>query len=114
MVGELPESVAETDPALSELFGWVVREGVTNVVRHSRANFVRISLGPRFVEIFDDGRGGVPCGPGNGLTGLRERVEACGGVLTVASGFTGFRLRAELPAPQSAPASTPDPAPAVS
>jgi two-component system sensor histidine kinase DesK len=106
MVGELPESVAETDPALSELFGWVVREGVTNVVRHSRANFVRISLGPRHIEIFDDGRGSgaAPCGPGNGLRGLRERVEAFGGSLTVSSGFSGFRLRAEVPVSATQPA----------
>jgi two-component system sensor histidine kinase DesK len=96
IIGELPASVAETEPALSELFGWVIREAITNVVRHSRANHVRISLGPRFVEVFDDGRGGV-LGAGNGLRGLRERVEAFGGSLTVSSGFSGFRLRAEVP-----------------
>jgi len=96
MVSELPPSVAETEPHLSELFGWVVREAVTNVVRHSRANHVRISLGRDYVEIFDDGRGGVS-GTGNGLRGLRERVEAAGGTLTVTSGMSGFRLRAEVP-----------------
>jgi two-component system sensor histidine kinase DesK len=98
MVSELPPSVAETEPALSELFGWVVREAVTNVVRHSRATHVRITLGPTHVEVFDDGRGGVP-GAGNGLRGLRERVEAAGGTLTITSGLSGFRLRAEVPEP---------------
>jgi len=96
MVSELPPSVAETEPDLSELFGWVVREAVTNVVRHSRASFVRISLGPNYVEIVDDGRGGLAAS-GNGLRGLRERVEAAGGTLTVTSGMSGFKLRAEVP-----------------
>ena len=96
MVSELPPSVAETEPQLSELFGWVVREAVTNVVRHSRAVHVRITLGPDFVEIFDDGRAGT-YGAGNGLRGLRERVEAAGGRLTVTSGMSGFKLRAEVP-----------------
>jgi two-component system sensor histidine kinase DesK len=97
MVSELPPSVAETEPQLSELFGWVVREAVTNVVRHSRAIHVRITLGRDFVEIFDDGRGGVAGGGGNGLRGLRERVEAAGGTLIVTSGLNGFTLRAEVP-----------------
>ena len=44
-------------PTLSELFGWVVREAVTNVVRHSRAEHCTITLGPRWIEIVDDGRG---------------------------------------------------------
>jgi two-component system sensor histidine kinase DesK len=96
MVSELPPSVAETEPQLSELFGWVVREAVTNVVRHSRASHVRITLGSSFVEIFDDGRGGVH-GFGNGLRGLRERVEAFGGTLTVSSGMSGFKIRADVP-----------------
>jgi two-component system sensor histidine kinase DesK len=97
IVGELPASVAETDPALSELFGWVVREAVTNVVRHSRAEHVRISLGRDYVEVQDDGRGtGGPSG-GNGLRGLRERVESAGGTLIVSGSLTGFRVRAEVP-----------------
>jgi two-component system sensor histidine kinase DesK len=96
VIAEMPGSVDVVDPALSELFGWVVREGVTNVVRHARANHVRITLGPRSVEISDDGRGGTP-GAGNGLAGLRERVEAAGGTMQATGGFTGFRLRVEVP-----------------
>ncbi|MDT4918728.1 MAG: two-component system, NarL family, sensor histidine kinase DesK, partial [Pseudonocardiales bacterium] len=96
MVSELPPSVAETDPQLSELFGWVVREAVTNVVRHSRAIHVRITLGRDYIEIHDDGRGGV-VSDGNGLRGLRERSEAAGGTLNVSSGLSGFTLRVEVP-----------------
>src|SRR6266511_2429671 len=51
----LPGSVDIVDPSLSELFGWVVREGVTNVVRHSRATHCTVTLGPGWIEIVDDG-----------------------------------------------------------
>jgi hypothetical protein len=46
ILAELPGSVDIVDASLSELFGWVVREGVTNVVRHSRATHCTISFGP--------------------------------------------------------------------
>lgn len=98
---ELPASVAEVDPDLAELFGWVVREGVTNVVRHSRADRVSITLARRRIEIADDGRGGAVA-KGNGLTGLYERVEAHGGLLTT-SAAGGFRLCVDVPAPSDAP-----------
>ena len=40
-----------------DLFGWTVREGVTNVVRHSGATRCRIRVTPSEIEISDDGRG---------------------------------------------------------
>jgi two-component system, NarL family, sensor histidine kinase DesK len=86
------------DPELQELFGWVVREGTTNVVRHSRATRCTITLGARSIEIRDDGPG-APVGPtGNGITGLRERVAAVGG--TVEAGNApggGWRVAVEVP-----------------
>ena len=96
---ELPGAIDAVDQADAELFGWVVREGVTNVVRHARARHCRIRLGDRSVEIVDDGVG--PAGSaGNGLTGLRERVTAAGGRLVFAPGpdGRGSRLLAEVPA----------------
>lgn len=96
--GTLPPTVADVDPDVEQLFGWVVREGVTNAVRHSRAAHLRIELGPRRLEISDDGRGGDVV-KGNGLTGLQERVEAYGGRLTVRGGTTGFTLRVDVPEP---------------
>jgi two-component system, NarL family, sensor histidine kinase DesK len=93
---ELPGAVDLVHPALHEVFGWVVREGVTNVVRHARATRCTITLGPNWINIVDDGRGGA-AGAGNGLTGLRERVEGAGGTLMAAGGPHGWMLRSEMP-----------------
>jgi two-component system sensor histidine kinase DesK len=98
IVAELPGSVDIVDSSLSELFGWVTREGVTNVVRHARAAHCTIRVDRDWIEIVDDGRGGI-AGSGNGLTGLRERVEAAGGTVeTRAEPFGGWRLRVDVPA----------------
>ncbi|GIH24186.1 two-component sensor histidine kinase [Acrocarpospora phusangensis] len=87
-------------PETDALLGWAVREGVTNVVRHSAARSCRITLrqaGELELEIVDDGKGAREPVEGNGLGGLRERVEAAGGRLAVA-GEDGFRLRVTVPA----------------
>jgi two-component system sensor histidine kinase DesK len=95
MDAELPGAIDSVDADAAPLFGWVVREGVTNIVRHSRARLVTITLGPRWIEIVDDGRGGA-AGAGNGLTGLRERLAAHRGTLAAGGCSEGWRLRAEL------------------
>jgi two-component system sensor histidine kinase DesK len=86
------------------LFGWAVREGVTNIVRHSRARTATITVSRRgddaVLRIVDDGTGGRDhTGPaGNGLRGLEERVAASGG--TVEAGPRpdgGFRLNVRVP-----------------
>ncbi|WP_329519042.1 sensor histidine kinase [Spirillospora sp. NBC_01491] len=92
--------------AVDGLFGWAVREGVTNVVRHSRAAHVHITVtcadGAALLEVADDGCAGTdaagPFDPGNGLTGLTERVAAANGTLEagpVPGG--GFRLAVRVP-----------------
>lgn len=102
IAADLPHAVDEVPGELRVLFGWVVREGVTNVVRHSRARSCRVELTATSVEVIDDGRGGT-AGPGTGLTGLRERVAALGGTLTATSEESGgFRLRAVVPEAVSA------------
>ena len=106
ITAELPGSVDVVEPDLTELFGWVLREGVTNIVRHSRASSCTVTLGPRWIEISDTGRGAAP-GVGNGLTGLRERLAAVDGVLSISS-VGGFRLRAEVPFPTRRPETTRD------
>ena len=88
---------------------WTIREGVTNVIRHSGARrcdiVVRIDGSAAMVEIVDDGAGlpsiplfGADSGSGSGLRGLAERMRAAGGRLEAgrrAGG--GFRLAAIVP-----------------
>ncbi|MQA78168.1 MAG: sensor histidine kinase [Streptosporangiales bacterium] len=97
IAANLPHAVDEVPGELRVLFGWVVREGVTNVVRHSRAHSCRVEVTSTSVEVIDDGRGGT-AEPGTGLTGLRERVGALGGTLTATADLPGgFRLRVVVP-----------------
>ena len=92
VVGE----VADTDPRHRALLAWVLRESVTNVVRHARAESVVIELGPRGIAVTDDGCGRT--GPeGNGLRGLRERVGGAGGTLDVLDAAPGTRVEVGLP-----------------
>lgn len=92
----LPQAVDDVADELQEPFAYVIREGVTNVIRHSGAGRCEIRLGARRVEIRDDGRAAGPCTSGNGLAGLAERMAAVGGRL-VAEPLPGkgFRLCAE-------------------
>ena len=96
VLADLPQAVDVVDPAYHELFGWVVREGLTNVVRHSHASTCVVRLARSAVEIVDDGVGGA-AGSGCGLAGLRERVAAAGGVVDAGpNGTKGWRLRVDL------------------
>jgi hypothetical protein len=92
----LPGAIDSVGASESELFAWAVREAVTNVVRHSRAHRCEVRLSEHAIEIVDDGVGSAAAA-GNGLTGLRERVNDAGGRLTVEpnSALGGFRLRVE-------------------
>jgi two-component system, NarL family, sensor histidine kinase DesK len=92
---------AALPPAVEAVLAWAVREGVTNVMRHSQARRCAIRIfkknGSATVEVVDDGRGGMP-EPGSGLRGLRERVLERGGTLTAEPlPHEGFRLRVSLP-----------------
>jgi two-component system sensor histidine kinase DesK len=88
-------------PAIEGLLAWTVREGATNVIRHSGARRCSIRVsgkdGMAMVDVVDDGRGG-PAEPGSGLRGLEERVEKLGGTLVAqALPHEGFRLRVTVP-----------------
>lgn len=103
--------------AVDAVLGWVVREGATNVLRHSVARECVIAVsvvdGRAIVDVSDDGPGravravsstdaaGSTFVPGNGLRGLRERVEAAGGEFAVEVS-PWFRVTAVVPLPGEA------------
>ncbi len=97
------ETTGEPVPEeLATLLAWVVREGTTNVLRHSSATRCRITIvlrgGTAVLEMTNDGATGIGGPGGTGLTGLSERVAAMGGALTAgAGGPDEFRLRATVP-----------------
>lgn len=83
------------------LLGWAVREGVTNVIRHSGAESCEISVNgcddAAVLSIRDDGRGG-PSVKGNGLHGLTERISGAGGRLQAGPAeHGGYLLTITLP-----------------
>src|SRR5438477_1645624 len=88
-------------PAVAAVLAWTVREGVTNVMRHSQAKRCAVRIinqdGHATAEVIDDGRGGTP-EAGSGLRGLEERVRERGGTLIAEPlPHEGFRLRVTLP-----------------
>lgn len=92
-------------PAVQEsVLSLAVREAVTNVVRHAQARTCRMRLeqqnGTCRLEIHDDGCG-TSNGEGNGLRGMRERVEMLGGTLQ-RSTAAGTTLTITLPLKQVA------------
>jgi two-component system sensor histidine kinase DesK len=98
-------AVAVDDAAGAEPLAWALREGVTNVLRHSQARHCWIKVSPENagvrLTIEDDGIGvdsdsGV--GGGVGLSGLRRRIEGAGGHLHTQSAQVGFTLTAWVPA----------------
>jgi two-component system sensor histidine kinase DesK len=92
----LPQAVDDVAEELREPFAYVLREGVTNVIRHSGATRCEVRLGRRCLEIRDDGRPTSGKAAGSGLTGLTERMAAVGGRLTAEPlPGKGFRLYAE-------------------
>lgn len=102
IAADLPRAVDLVDPAHQELFGWAVREGLTNIVRHARASSCAVRLSPCSVEIVDDGIGGT-WNQGNGLSWLRERVAAAGGVVDAGPAQPrGWRLSVSLSSAGSA------------
>lgn len=90
-------------PAQEAVAAWAVREGVTNVIRHSRARHCTIRMtrdaGNVVVEVVDDGCGIVAAEKaGSGLAGLSERVAAAGGWCEFGSAPEGgFRILLTLP-----------------
>jgi two-component system sensor histidine kinase DesK len=86
-------------PAHETALSLALREATTNVIRHAAATRCHVRFyaqdGSVLLEVEDNGRGGeAPFG--NGLTGMRERIQALGGVLRRETGH-GTRLLIKLP-----------------
>lgn len=105
---ELPEAQSALAVAgvNAKLFSWVLREAVTNMVRHSGANAARVRLSATGLDILDNGVG-VGDARGNGLTGMAQRVAASGGSVVIEaapeqwlaenpSGGVGTRIRVSM------------------
>jgi two-component system, NarL family, sensor histidine kinase DesK len=108
IVMEVHQTTDVQDPATEALLGWVVREGITNVIRHSNGAHCTIRIKAVAdqvqLEIIDDGRGhdrhgsGLARLPGSGLSGLQERLRAAGGRLEAGPApGRGYRLEAVVP-----------------
>ncbi len=84
-----------------EFTAWsVIGEAVVNAQKHAAARGIEVDVhrhnGDLRLRVHDDGRGGAnPDGPG--LRGLRDRVEAARGRLTVSTGVEGTTIEAVLP-----------------
>ncbi|MFC4695309.1 sensor histidine kinase [Geodermatophilus arenarius] len=81
--------------------GWVVREAVTNVLRHSSAAECTVTLtagDPVRLRVENDGAGRAGAGWGNGLRGLSERLAAASGRLSAGRHGDRFVVEARVPA----------------
>ena len=99
---DLPATADDVDPDARETLGYVLREAVTNIVRHSGARTCQVVLRARSIEIVDDGDGvdrNPTNGTGSGLQNLADRLGAQGGSCEAGPGPDGgFVIRAGLPA----------------
>lgn len=110
IASSIEELQEELPKPLDAALAWVVREGVTNVIRHSRARHCLLRFtreqGGIEVEMLNDREetedaGTRRIGQGSGLLGLRERVRGLGGTMEAGplllEGKPHFRLHVELP-----------------
>jgi two-component system, NarL family, sensor histidine kinase DesK len=99
---ELHEAGVVLPPEVEGVIAWAVREGATNVVRHSGASKCAIRIEAdrerAAVEVEDDGTGPTGGSLGTGLSGLAERAERLRGKVEAgARPGGGFRLRLTVP-----------------
>ena len=99
---EVTGDLDRLEPRLEAALYFVAAEAITNAVKHSRGQRIRVELHRRCgwasLDVSDDGVGGADPLRGSGLVGLTDRVAAVGGRLDVRSNQShGTRLRAEVP-----------------
>jgi two-component system sensor histidine kinase DesK len=108
---QVEQTAGDLSPPIDAVLAWTVREGVTNVIRHSRAHHCSIRVTSEsdkvHAEVVNDGNQEIAAAHremGSGLAGLAERVRACGGQVEAgplqAPDTVGFRLWVELPTPR--------------
>lgn len=105
-------------PAIETALAFVIREGVTNVVRHSRAQHCRVrfertegavvltiedSVGPLAADTCAAATASSPYREGNGVGGMRQRLAAVGGTLALSGAAEATTLRAHVPLTPSKP-----------
>ncbi len=99
------------DPAVEAVLAWTVREGATNVIRHSGARHctlrITASLTDAGVEVIDDGTSHPAgangrSGGGHGIDGLAERARLVDGTISAGSlADGGYRLAVTVPVPRT-------------
>ncbi|MFC5750488.1 sensor histidine kinase [Actinomadura rugatobispora] len=99
---EIGDPPADLPPEVRSVLAWVIREGATNVIKHSEAGRCAVTIAPYgdsvVLEMSNDGARPSRRAPGSGLAGLAERVEVLGGTLTAGHrDRDGFLLRAVVP-----------------
>jgi two-component system, NarL family, sensor histidine kinase DesK len=88
------------DKHLEETLAWAIREGTTNVLRHSDAGHASITIthadGLIRLQLTNDGSGGTS-GPGTGIAGLAARAATLGGTAVGQHTNNQYELRVEIP-----------------
>lgn len=103
---DIPSGLALTDPKRAQILLRCAQELITNAVRHAQAGNLWISLEADehgiILRARDDGRGAPNLVPGNGISGMRERLRELGGRLDIATRpGAGFQVKAWLPMEQA-------------
>ena len=99
---DVQSPLAIDDPERAHVMLRCTQEIITNAVRHAGARHLRIRVWREsaavVLEAEDDGQGADGLVPGNGLRGMRERLQQCGGTLDIQTRRgAGFRLRLSIP-----------------
>lgn len=89
IAARVADDASQVDPRYRLTMAWVLREAVTNVVRHSGASSCDVRLETTALRVLDDGVGRGSATEGNGLRGIGERVRVAGGQVCVSDGPAG-------------------------
>lgn len=104
VIASIPDIAAPITDELGESVFRILQESLTNAIRHGRASVVDVRMLVKsrenrlYVRVSDNGRGSKTVAPGNGLSGIRERVESLhGDVAWETLPNRGFDLGVDLP-----------------